>query len=54
MENNEVQEARARLASKFANTQIGGKGIIFTLSFSFSNNKHYSIGTQRRKKKHVN
>jgi hypothetical protein len=30
----EVAEARARLANKFANTQIGGKGTLFSLCFT--------------------
>jgi hypothetical protein len=50
----EILDARAKLAARFANSnQIGGKGnqnlqshsCILTL---------YPIGTQRRKKKHVN
>jgi hypothetical protein len=45
----EVLDARAKLAQRFNNaSQIGGKGIL--LSFSIS----CMIGTQRRKKKHVN
>lgn len=31
----EVQEARAKLAAKFANTQIGGKGRIGLFTYQF-------------------
>ena len=41
----EVLDARSKLQAKFANTQIGGKGIYWRVKF---------VGTQRRKKKHVN
>jgi hypothetical protein len=43
----EVVAARAKLAERFGNTQIGGKGM-------FSTPLTVCLGTQRRKKKHVN
>ena len=42
----EVTDARKKLAERFAQTQIGGKGT--------NQSYHKYIGTQRRKKKHVN
>ena len=47
MNEEEVQAARDKLKERMGNTQIGGKGTITAIS-------QYLIGTQRRKKKHVN
>lgn len=45
----EVKDARDKLAARFGNTQIGGKGTYSPALYQFR-----SLGTQRRKKKHVN
>jgi hypothetical protein len=46
----EVKEAREKLAARFGNTQIGGKG----KSIMQLRSNSLLSGTQRRKKKHVN